>query len=576
MARRKLDTLKRSKCTKRSTRERNKQKIRARWEQTTGNTAVSQVSPPTSQEIPATPSTSRPIEYNIEPTISNRLHHLANEATKDTPCEEANAPHIHNAGTNAAGSSLAQVREEIRKAYQELQQNNDIIDIGVSYDGSWQKRKKDLGKDSPEFYFWKESHKSKCKKNYEGSSSGMEVTAAEILWRRSVKCGFRYTTMLSDGDSKTFLHLQKAKIYESVELKKGRMHQPCGQDIKNIPVAGCQTTQAWWEETWESDRYSHYQTATVLQLTSNALLERCLEGRTQNCNECLHSMIWNRCPKNTFISKSKVDLAVASAVTEFNLGYRHMISNALLKGGMSLGGMLSKNRKSKGNQESEATPTVIISKVPLVAKQHKLGGKKPGSLTATVITKLQRYYSNAIRDNIKDLHAMKTAILATLYHCSSTDSKPNHSKCPIGLNTWCFFNKATALGISPGFHQKNIHTPLSIPVLQNIIPLYKRLTSNALLERCLEGRTQNCNECLHSMIWNRCPKNTFISKSKVDLAVASAVTEFNLGYRHMISNALLKGGMSLGGMLSKNRKSKGNQESEATPTVIISKVPLVS
>ena len=37
--------------------------------------------------------------------------------------------------------------------------------------------------------------------NYHGSSDGMEMTAAEILWERSVESHrFRYTTMLSDGD----------------------------------------------------------------------------------------------------------------------------------------------------------------------------------------------------------------------------------------------------------------------------------------------------------------------------------------------------------------------------------------
>lgn len=39
----------------------------------------------------------------------------------------------------------------------------------------------------------------------------MEVEAAFQLWSRWEEIGFRYTTLLSDGDSKTFLHLTKGK-----------------------------------------------------------------------------------------------------------------------------------------------------------------------------------------------------------------------------------------------------------------------------------------------------------------------------------------------------------------------------
>ncbi|GFT51210.1 transposable element Tcb1 transposase [Trichonephila clavipes] len=41
------------------------------------------------------------------------------------------------------------------------------------------------------------------------------------------------------------------------------------------------------------------------------------------------------------------------------------------------------------------------------------------------ITKLQNYYRKAIKDNV-DTDKMKTAIYASLMHCSSTDKKPMH------------------------------------------------------------------------------------------------------------------------------------------------------
>ncbi|GFU87262.1 uncharacterized protein TNCV_4134071 [Trichonephila clavipes] len=43
----------------------------------------------------------------------------------------------------------------------------------------------------------------------------MEVKAAEILWKRSIKnCGMRYVSILSDGDAKTYQHLSSLNVYD--------------------------------------------------------------------------------------------------------------------------------------------------------------------------------------------------------------------------------------------------------------------------------------------------------------------------------------------------------------------------
>ena len=127
----------------------------------------------------------------------------------------------------------------------------EIIDIGVSYDGTWHKRghtslygigividiltgividfeilskycgvctqkSKSLDKKSKEYKEWLTKHKAdgECDYNFTGSSNAMEVAAAEILWKRSVaKCKMRYTTVLSDGDAKTYKHLQDLSVY---------------------------------------------------------------------------------------------------------------------------------------------------------------------------------------------------------------------------------------------------------------------------------------------------------------------------------------------------------------------------
>lgn len=343
---------------------------------------------------------------------------------------------------------LNDARKLVRQAH--IAENSDLagqnlIDLAVSYDGSWHKRgftsnygvgcvidiltglvidfeilskychacalaKNDLGDKSPEFSFWFEGHKTICEADYSGSSPAMEVEAAERLWRRSETFGFRYTTLLSDGDSKTYLHLGKIKIY--------------GNDVQIIK------------------------------------------------EECVNH-----------VSK-RLGTGLRNVVKEWK------------------------------------------------AKKVTLGGKSAGSLKETTIVKLTNYYRGAIVANVPDTNKMKEAIYATLYHCMSTDEKPQHSKCPIGKDSWCFYNAAKAKGEKPKTHKTEIHTPLNMTVVTKIIPVYQRLASDSILARCTAGKTQNANESLHSVIWNKCPKEIFISKKKIILAVTEAVSLVNQGQYH--------------------------------------------
>ncbi|GFW97218.1 uncharacterized protein TNCV_4784321 [Trichonephila clavipes] len=111
----------------------------------------------------------------------------------------------------------------------------------------------------------------------------------------------------------------------------------------------------------------------------------------------------------------------------------------------------------------------------------------------------------------------------------STDAKPMHSKCPDGKLSWCFYNRAKADNKVPGSH-KSMKTKLSEEVVAKIMPVYQCLASNEILLRCVSGKIQNANESLHSCIWRKCPKDVFVSKKRIDLAVTAAVSEVNIGY----------------------------------------------
>ncbi|GFU12572.1 uncharacterized protein TNCV_4244821 [Trichonephila clavipes] len=166
------------------------------------------------------------------------------------------------------------------------------------------------------------------------------------------------------------------------------------------------------------------------------------------------------------------------------------------------------------------------------ARGVSLGGKSCGSLKEETIKKLSRYYQNVIRLNKGDVEAMKTAIYATLFHSISTDQKPQHFKCPTGKDSWCFFQAALARGEVPGPHVKHVKTPLKETRLAKIMPIYQRLTSNELLQRCIRCVTQNANESLHSIIWGKCSKETSATLRRVTIAVCDAVCEFNLGTKN--------------------------------------------
>ena len=55
-----------------------------------------------------------------------------------------------------------------------------------------------------EYQEWKTNHEAVCDVNYEGTSGGMEFSAAITLWNRSLKHNMRYMHFVSDGDSAAF------------------------------------------------------------------------------------------------------------------------------------------------------------------------------------------------------------------------------------------------------------------------------------------------------------------------------------------------------------------------------------
>lgn len=153
-----------------------------------------------------------------------------------------------------------------------------------------------------------------------------------------------------------------------------------------------------------------------------------------------------------------------------------------------------------------------------------IGGR--GRLTNVVIDEIQTYYGLAIQRNTGSLENMKQAVWATYFHLMSTNDSPAHGMCPQGNDTWCKYHKAIAEGKT---YDHKAHTHLPKSVMETIKPIFRDLSNDQLLRRCLHGGTQNPSESLNNVIWSRIPKSTFVMKTTLELGVYEAVAGFNMG-----------------------------------------------
>ncbi|GFX07149.1 uncharacterized protein TNCV_2423541 [Trichonephila clavipes] len=107
----------------------------------------------------------------------------------------------------------------------------------------------------------------------------------------------------------------------------------------------------------------------------------------------------------------------------------------------------------------------------LKSRNKGLGGK--GKLTDGLINKLQNYYGIAIRSKIGNLDKMQSAVIAAFFHCCTS----KHGQCPVGDESWCKFQRATASNIV--YQDKSLGLPQNI--VNTIKPLYMDLCDRNLL-----------------------------------------------------------------------------------------------
>ncbi|GFW48974.1 uncharacterized protein TNCV_3901721 [Trichonephila clavipes] len=105
-----------------------------------------------------------------------------------------------------------------------------------------------------------------------------------------------------------------------------------------------------------------------------------------------------------------------------------------------------------------------------------------------------------------------------------------HGQCSIGKDSCCYYQRALSCGKKP----KEKFKGLSNEVLNMVKPTYLELCTKELLTKCLHGKTQNSNECLNALIWQRVPKEVFVCLKTLKSGALDAVIQFNDEYKSCV------------------------------------------
>ena len=394
-----------------------------------------------------------------------------------------------------ANFAMKEAREKLRK--QILEENgqpydsNTLVEIGVTYDGTWSSRgftanygigfviSADTGqvldyefcskfcllceKNPDADDEWKLCHKSVSTKNHFGSSKLMETKAAERLWGCSFAYNMRYKWMICDGDSTSFNAVWDT--YGSCDLcHKYLKHEKSTEGKLN-------NTDEFkeWQETHDND------------------------NETANCNRVC-----------------KLDCV---GQVQKRMG-KHLLSWKKMHG---------------------VSPWKKLSNSKKVSRSACASCNRSHLLTMSAIKKFQIYYGRAIRQNVipygsskndieSALSRMEKAVMAILWHSLLLEDKnERHKFCPDKTEkyNWCEWKNGKNLK-----HREYHLVPEYLPFLS---PIFERLSQKSLLKRCLYGFSQNPNESLNARVWARAPKEKNKSPKAAEFATISALVQFNNG-----------------------------------------------
>ncbi|CAH3046832.1 unnamed protein product, partial [Porites lobata] len=198
-----------------------------------------------------------------------------------------------------------------------------VLDVEALSQGCKQcERHEHLDKTSLEYQTWRAEH-TKCKANFWGSAPAMEPEGAERIFQRSLELhNLRYTEFYGDGDSKSFSRVKGVYEDAGIEMGKkeciGHVQKRVGTTLRKLKRENPGLGGKGKLTDSQIDKLQNYYGIAIR--SNDSLLEKCLHGKTQNQNESLNGMIWQRVPKEVYVGRETLELGLYDAVSHFNIG----------------------------------------------------------------------------------------------------------------------------------------------------------------------------------------------------------------------------------------------------------------
>ncbi|CAF3197239.1 unnamed protein product [Rotaria sp. Silwood2] len=382
-------------------------------------------------------------------------------------------------------------------------QNNEILNITVSLDGTWKRRghisnygivflidvhtgycidyevmslnceacnmrKSTLT--NTQFDRWYKKHKAHCYKNYSGTSKSMEKEGAVRLFQRSLINGLRYKRMVCDGDASAYEAIKNYYIEQQKQIdtpEEESMEEETDEDEDLQEVSGDYDTSSITndeedEESGDDDTSSTTSNEEDEESRNNdaSSTTNSEENKTDDDNQTDD----NNSSDNHSISEDNNDedenFQPAPDNFEDLLVLKEDCVNHVGKRVMKY---LIKLKKEKTRRVPTSTSTTKFASSLYSKKQpdtrqqllddnQKWGGKN-GRMTQSMMEKLSSAYGLAIRKAgelatdkklNEALNIMQKSCRAAFYHYIKTvdnNEEQQHQFCPKTEDTWCAYHK---------------------------------------------------------------------------------------------------------------------------------------
>ena len=94
--------------------------------------------------------------------------------------------------------------------------------------------------------------------------------------------------------------------------------------------------------------------------------------------------------------------------------------------------------------------------------------------------------------------------------------------CPRDEDSWC---KGWSDKIK---YKEKVNLPPAVTKLLD--PVFRDLSCDDLLDRCIHGQTQNANEAFDHILWQKCPKEVFVRRDTLEMSLYSAIITCHDGF----------------------------------------------